>query len=159
MYGSPNDFLNHINKWFNGLIALPLLLGAWGYLEVYSGKISAILVLPDIMNYAILVLIVITTLVFIWLYKKKIGQELGVGTLENKLELYFAFSKTFYVQMFAVSALSVAFLFLNADTAFAGVYAFQLFTLSVFRPSLLSVANKLGLKGQERTRFLTKNSF
>ena len=155
-FATPKDFLEVINKWFNGLIALPLLAVSYGYLEIHSGRIEPILVSSLYLNMAIIVLVMISVILVSLKYRKSIGRINKVDALKVRLVDYFFKSKSYYVSILISSLLTAILLFVTANSFYAGLYAFQLFALSIHKPSMLAVANRLNLKGEERANFLTK---
>ncbi len=158
-FTSPEDFLEKLNQWFNGLIALPLLAIAYGYLEIFSGGLKGLIVLDDRVNYVVISLGLVYAIYVTRSYKHQIRAIKGDESLMIRLTTYFVISKSFFLKIFLISLLSVLGLYITGSVAFAGFYAFLLFLLSIYRPGLLNVANKLGLKGDVRKDFLRKNSF
>lgn len=156
---SPEDFLDKLNQWFNGFIALPLLAVAYGYLEIFSGGLAALVVVADVFTYLVIGLGLAYSIMATRFYKTQIKNINGIETITLRLASYFAISKSFFLKIFVVSLFSVLGLYITGDVAFAGFYAFLLFLLSIYRPGLLNVANKLGLKGEERREFLKKSNF
>lgn len=156
-FSSPEIFLEKLNNWFNGLIALPLLAIGYGYLEIFSGGLTGLFVMDSYIIVAIITLLLGYAVFITRSYKKVISSISANDPLALRIETYFIVSKIFYVKIFVVSMIAVVGLYITGSVAYAGFYAFLLFLLSIFRPSLLTVANKLGLKGEERTAFL-KNS-
>jgi len=158
-FASPEEFLDRLNQWFNGLIALPLLLVAYGYLEIFSGGITAMV---EVSRYVVIFLVTTSlayAILVTRLYKNQIKAIDKALALRLRLVSYYSISKAFFIRIFVVSLISVVGLYVTGSVAFAGFYAFLLFLLSIYRPGLLNVANKLGLKGDERNIFLTKSSF
>jgi len=158
-FTSPEDFLDKLNQWFNGFIALPLLAVTYGYLEIFSGGLEGLIELNDLVNYVFIALALVYAVYITRSYKYKIRAIKGGEPLAIRLTAYFIVSKSFFLKIFIVSMFSVLGLYITGSTAFAGFYAFLLFLLSIYRPGLLNVANKLGLKGDERSNFLKKGSF
>ncbi|MCF6351919.1 MAG: hypothetical protein L3J06_02810 [Cyclobacteriaceae bacterium] len=158
-FTSPEEFLDRLNQWFNSLIALPLLLVAYGYLEIFSGGITAMV---EVSRYVVIFLVTTSlayAILVTRLYKNEIKAIDKALALRLRLVSYYSISKVFFIRIFVVSLISVVGLYVTGSVAFAGFYAFLLFLLSIYRPALLNVANKLALKGEERTNFLKKNSF
>jgi hypothetical protein len=156
-FNTPEEFLDSLNKWFNGLIALPLLAVAYGYLEIFSGGLTGVFII-DIYATGVIIFLLLAYAVFITRsYKILISNISKDDLLAERLLDYFEVSKSFFLKIFVVSIISVSGLYITGSVAFAGFYAFLLFLLSIYRPSLLTVANKLGLKGDEKNAFL-KNS-
>lgn len=156
---TPKTFLEKINLWFNGLIALPLLAAGLGYLEVKSGRIIGLLSNSVYVDATIIVLLLVIVLLQTTTYRKKIGHIPVELDVEERVLVYFSISKNYYIFMFGISMVTVIGLYITANLFFAGLYAFELFMLSLHRPSLVSVADKLNLKGEVRSDFLKENSF
>lgn len=156
-FNSAEIFIEKLNYWFNGLIALPLLAVGYGYLEIYSGGITGLIEAHIYITSAIITLLLIYA-VFVTLgYKKLIKMISREDSLLTRLETYFVLSKQFYAKIFVISMVTVVGLYVSGSIFYAGFYAFLLFLLSIYRPSLLMVATKLGMKGEERKAFI-KNS-
>lgn len=153
-FNTPEAFLEKINKWFNGLIALPLIAIAYGYLEIFSGGLKGLFAVHIYITSAVIVLLLVYSVFSTFGYKKLISSIPKDQSLASKLEIYFNISKQFYVKIFLVSMMAVVGLYLTGSIAYAGFYAFLLFLLSIYRPSLLTVATKLGMKGEERKTFV-----
>lgn len=158
-FTSPENFLDQLNQWFNGFIALPLLAVAYGYLEIFSGGLEGLFVVHNYLSAFIISVCLIYAVIATRAYKIAIRNIATEEPLKERLIIYFVISKLFFIKIFVVSMVSVLGLYLTGSIAFAGFYAFLLFLLSIYRPGLLNVANKLGLKGDERADFLKKNSF
>lgn len=156
-FNSPEAFIEKLNNWFNGLIALPLLAVGYGYLEIYTGGLQGVIDIDIYFTAFIICALLIYGVVVTRNYKNQIKNIKVDDTLLSKLQIYFTVSKSFYTKIFIVSLLTVLGLYITGSTAYAGFYAFLLFLLSIYRPSLLSVATKLGMKGEERKEFV-KNS-
>ena len=156
-FATPKDFLEIINKWFNGLIALPLLAVSYGYLEIHNGQIEPMIASGFYLNISIIVLIIIGVVVFSLKHKQNIRKISSENALRVRLFDFFMISKNYYIIILIFSLVTTILLYATANSSFAGLYAFQLFALSIHKPSMLSVANKLNLKGDERTNFLIKD--
>lgn len=153
-FNTPESFLEGINKWFNGLIAPPLLAVAYGYLEIFSGGIEGMVIVSNYITATVIIILLIYAVYSTLGYKKLLTSISVDGSLKSKLTEFYITSKQFYIKIFVISMLSVVGLYITGSVAYAGFYAFLLFLLSIYRPSLLTVANKLGLKGEERTEFI-----
>lgn len=156
-FSTSESFLEKINQWFNGLIALPLLAVAYGYLEIFSGGLNGLFSVNIYITVAVIILLLGYSVLTTLRYKKLINSISADDSLAFRLEIYFDVSKLFYLKIFVVSMITVVGLYITGSIAYAGFYAFLLFLLSIYRPSLLTVATKLGMKGEERKAFI-KNS-
>jgi hypothetical protein len=147
-------FLIKLNNLFNGLIALPLLIIGFGYLEISSGSRSALMEPSNaIIIGMVLALGVLVT--YVSLQFKKESRNLTVfNDIQEKMAAYFSLARFYYWSVFALSIISAALLFLFAHLAFAVLYAYMLFWMSVFRPTLRSLADLFDLKDEEKVNFL-----
>jgi hypothetical protein len=150
-------FLIKLNNLFNGLIAVPLLLVGFGYLEISNGSWSAVIEPTN----AIIISMVTglgALITYISLQFKKETRKLTVfDTLQEKMAAYYALARFYYWSVFALSIIAATLLFMFAHLAFTVIYAFMLFWMSVFRPTLRSLADLFDLKDEEKTRFLNKD--
>ena len=153
-FNSPESFIEKLNTWFNGLIALPLLAVGYGYLEIFSGGIEGLISVNIYISLVIISLLVIYSVIITIQYKKSIGLIPREDTMFERLSIYFTVSRQFYIKIFIISMIAVMGLYITGSIPFAGFYAFLIFLLSIYRPSLLTVATKLGLKGEERKAFI-----
>ena len=155
--GELNDKLNQL---FNGLIAIPLLLVAYGYLEIYSGGYTGVISLKsNSLLIGIIVVIVLVTAYLMRRYRqqlKLIGQDLK---LEDRAVDYFLISRQYYLYCFLLAIIETALLYIFGDVAFAGAYALNLFVLSVNRPGIGTMANYLSLEGKTRKDFINRVEF
>ncbi|MCB0497405.1 MAG: hypothetical protein KDC79_14785 [Cyclobacteriaceae bacterium] len=158
-FSTPSAFLEKINQWFNGLIALPILAVSYGYLEIHSGRFNGIVMINLYQEFVLIIPILFAAVVYTRRYRKQVGRIFLDKPLNERVKEYFRFSKSYYLIMFLLGMLTTICIFVFGSTSFAGLYAFQLFILSIHRPTLLSVANKLNLKGDIRSDFLKKNIF
>ena len=149
-----HTFLNKLNNLFNGLIAIPLLLVGFGYLEISNGSWSAILE-PSNAIIVSMVLALGGLVTYISLRFKKETRKLTVfDDIQVKMTAYYGLASFYYWSIFALSIIAAALLFLFAHLAFSVVYAFMLFWMSVFRPTLRSLADLFGLQDDEKIKFL-----
>jgi hypothetical protein len=152
-------FLHKLNNLFNGLIAMPLLVVGFGYLEINNGSWSAIMTPTNaIIVGMVLALGVLVT--YISLQFKKESRKLAVyDDIQSKMAAYYSLARFYYWAAFALSIIAAALLFLFAHLAFAVIYAYMLFWMSVFRPTLRSLADLFDLHDAEKLRFLNKEPF
>ena len=154
----PNSqiFINKLNNLFNLLIAIPLLLVGYGYLEISSGSWTALMV-PT--NAIIIGMSVVLALLVVYLslrFKSESRKLTVFDELDRKMESYYSLATFYYCSVFAMAMMSAILLYLFAHVAFAVVYAFILFWVSVFRPTIRSIADLFALKDEERRKFLNK---
>ena len=149
-------FINKLNNLFNGLIALPLLVVGFGYLEISNGTWTAIIE-PTNAIIISMVLAIGGLATFVSLKFKKETRKLTVfDDIQVKMVAYYGLASFYYWSMFILSVIASALLFVFAHLSFSVVYAFILFWMSVFRPTLRSLADIFGLKDEEKMKFLNK---
>jgi hypothetical protein len=159
-FNTPGELNDKLNQLFNGLIALPLLLVAYGYLEIYSGGYTGVVSLES--NSVLIGAVVVLVLVTAYLMRqfrqqlKRINQDL---TLEDRAMEYFLISRQYYLYCFVLAIIETALLYVFGEIAFAGTYAFNLFVLSVNRPGIGTMANYLSLGGKTRKDFINRVEF
>ena len=158
-YKSSQEFLRRLSNLFNGLIAFPLLVVGFGYLEISNNSWKALMESTPAMIISMVAgLVIITT--YISLRFKKESRKLTVFlTIQDKMDAYFSLASFYYWSAFGLAIIASAMLFLLADVAFAVVYAYILFWMSIFRPTLRSIADLFDLKDEERRAFMNKEPF
>lgn len=158
-YKSSQEFIRRLSNLFNGLIAFPLLVVGFGYLEISSGSWTALMEsTPSLIISMVAGLVIITT--YISLRFKKESRKLTVFlTIQDKMDAYFSLASFYYWSAFGMAIISSTMLFLLAEVAFAVAYAYILFWMSIFRPTLKSVADLFDLKDEERRVFMNKEPF
>ena len=155
-FSSSQVFINRLNNLFNGLIALPLLLVGFGYLEISNGDWAGVMQTDN----AILISTIIgmaALVSYLSLRFKKESRNLTVfDEIQVKMEAYFRLASFYYWSVFALSISATALLFFFAHVAYAVLYAFILFWMSVFRPTVRSLTDLFALEGEEKRKFLNK---
>lgn len=149
-------FLYKLNNLFNGLLAIPLLLIGFGYLEISNGLWSAVMEPTNaIVVSMVLVLGVLVTYISLQ-FKKETRKLTILDDVQSKMVAYFGLARFYYWSVFALSIIAAALLFLFAHLAFSVIYAYMLFWMSVFRPTLRSLADLFDLQDEEKYKFLNK---
>ncbi len=149
-------FVNKLNNLFNMLIAIPLLLVGFGYLEISSGSWTALMEPTNgiVIGLGAGIAIMISYLSF--RFKNESRNLVIFENLKLKMNSYYRLATFYYWSAFALACMSTALLYLFAHPAFAIVYAFILFWLSVFRPTIKSLADIFALEDEEKRKFLNK---
>ncbi len=158
-YKSSQDFLRRLNNLFNGLIAFPLLLVGFGYLEISSGSWTALMESSNALIGSMMVGLVVIFTYLSTRFKRESRKLVVFLTIQEKMDAYFALASFYYWSAFGISIITTAMLFLLAHVGFAVVYAYVLFWMSLFRPTLRSLADLFDLKDEERKAFLNKEPF
>jgi len=163
LFKNSGQFIDKLNNWFHLFIAIPLAAVAYTYLEINSGSYTALF------EDAPLILFIITLIFCISLgvwsfrgYKKSLLQlknDKGLFLVSEKVSEYFQVAFIFYVKFFIAMIFATLGLLISGDIKYAGLFIVIIFILSVNRPSLLDVANKLGLKKGRKTAFIDKEDF
>lgn len=159
-FHSSGEFIDKLNKLFNAFIALPLLLVGFGYLEIYSGSYAGLTTFSSPYLTGIVILALVGSMLGLSRnFKVNVNRISSDQSIKERVEVYFIAAKQFYVRVFGLSALATLLLYIFGETVYAVAYAFILFVLSVYRPSLATIASQLGLKGQDRKDFLEKKNY
>ena len=152
-------FVGKLNNLFNGLIALPLLIVGFGYLEISTGSWSALMEATNALIVGMLVALA-GLVTYISIQFKKESRKLGVfDNIQAKMSAYYSLAAFYYWSVFALAIIAAALLFLFAHVSFAVLYAYMLFWMSVFRPTLRSLADLFDLEEEEKKKFLSKEPF
>ena len=155
-FSSSQSLVNKLNNLFNGLIAIPLLLVGFGYLEITNRDWEGVMQ-PD--NTILISTIVgISVLVsYLSIRFKKESRNLTVfDDLQVKMEAYYRLASFYYWSVFALSISTTALLYFFAHVAYAVVYAFILFWMSIFRPTIRSIGDLFALEDEEKRKFMNK---
>ena len=158
-YKNSQEFLKRLSNLFNGLLAFPLLLVGFGYLEITSGSWAAIM---ESSNSLVVSMSAGLGVIATWLslrFKRESRKLAMLETIHDKMDAYFMLASFYYWSAFGLSIISAVMLFLVAHLAFAVVYAYILFWMSLARPSLRSLADLFGLKDEEKRAFMNKEDF
>lgn len=155
-FSSSQTFINKLNNLFNGLIALPLLLVGFGYLEISNGGWEGVMQVDNV--------ILISTIIgmgalvsYLSLRFKKESRNLTVfDDIQVKMEAYYRLASFYYWSVFALSISTTALLFFFAHVAYAVLYGFILFWMSVFRPTVRGLTDLFALEDEEKRKFLNK---
>lgn len=155
-------YFTRLNNTFHAVIAGPLILFIYVYLQIDTGRITPLL--PG--NNTIIIAGGLTFLYLAFLfgvfknYRKSLKDlSRRSGSLEERLDQYSKESTRFYLFVTAPSLLIMLAMILTAQIGFSLAYFLQLFVLSVFRPSVHNIVKGLGLKDEERQIVLKKKEF
>lgn len=162
MAGTGNQMTNYLNKLnniFHGIIAVPLIVFAFLFLELDSGGFKPIF--GGRYYYIESGILFLLSLVFIgWLFswfKKQVTiVAASEENLEVRLERYKEISIRFYLLMTGPGALAIILMFLTGEVSFSLIYILELFLLSLKRPSVQNISNNLNLKAEEREIVMKK---
>ena len=155
-FTNSGEFIEKLNTNFNALIALPLLLIGVGYLQVEHRDWPALLAADKALRGSVVVGLALLVTLISLRFKREARKLAAFNDLSWQMSTYYQLAMFYYKTMFALSMLMAVLLFLWAATELALVYVYLLFWLSVFRPSLRSVADVFGLEGETRRQFINK---
>ena len=155
-FSNSQALINKLNNLFNGLIALPLLLVGFGYLEISNRSLEGVMPVDN----AILISTIIgmgALVTYLSLRFKKESRNLTVfDDIQVKMEAYYRLASFYYWSVFAISISATALLFFFAHVAYAVLYGFILFWMSVFRPTIRGISDLFALKDEEKRKFMNK---
>ena len=158
-YKDSGEFLRKLGNLFNGLLAFPLLLVGFGYLEISNGSWNSVIESSDAMVISMVAGLVIITTYLSLKFRKESRKLTGLISVHEKMDAYYMLASFYYWSSFGLSIIAAAMLFLLGHLAFAVVYAYILFWMSIFRPTLRGLSDLFGLEGEERRAFLEKEPF
>ena len=152
-------YFTKLNNAFHGIIAIPLLVFVYLYLEFDSGNLSPItgkgdyLVLTVLFNAASIVYFV---RIFIGFRKAVNAFTDEADLLAVRLQRYSNRSIQFYLAMSIPGVAAIILMILTGELGLSFVYVAGLFLLSVKRPSVHVICKDLHLTGEERQMVLKK---
>ena len=154
-------YFTSFNNVFHGIIAGPLLIFVYLFLQLDSGKM-----LPPLKgsNYFTLSMMAFAVdFIYIgWVFykfRKDRRSLIGKYDLKQRLEAYRSVSYQFYFLMTLSGVLAIFAIYLTGEMSFSFIYLLQLFLLSIFRPSVHNICKYLDLKDEERDFVLKKKEF
>lgn len=146
---------------FHGIIAGPLLVFVFLYLQLDNGRMNPPLAGNDytlLSGFAFILNLGYITWVFIR-FRKERKDLVEKYNLKARLEAYRSVSTRFYVFMTLSGVLAIVAILLTGELTFSFIYMLQLFLLSIFRPSVHNICKYLNLQGEERKFVLKKKEF
>lgn len=154
-------YFDRFNNLFHGIIAGPLLVFVFLFLQIDKELMSAPFAGYDFKIFSALAF-VSSVAYYLWVFptiKRERKKLVGKYDLEKRLTLYRSISVKFYLLMTASGIFSILTVFLTGDLSFGFIYMVQLFLLSIYRPSVHNICKYLDLKGEEREIVLKKKEF
>ncbi|MDH5602434.1 MAG: hypothetical protein OEY51_00750 [Cyclobacteriaceae bacterium] len=159
---SPDDFFRKSNLIFHWILAVPLLIFIFLYLEKRDEQWIPLLKDPltvTILSYFLFP----TSIAFLFIgfkaFRDRIQPFKTMSLLQDKMLVFY---KAFVVQqlLFGLSSfLSLIGLYLTGNNGFAIFYIIVLFLSSIFRPSASRVCKDLKLKKEDREIVYKKKAF
>lgn len=154
---SVKPFFDKINLIFHSILALPLVVFGWLFLEAKNGRFSVVEttgmdMLNFIMPFLTFIIIGFSFLVF-KKQLKKINNELP---LSEKLDNYLKCVLIKFAGLEFALILSVLGYYLSFTNTFVAMFTIVLVFFSLSKPTPYRIANNLQLKGEERDIVISK---
>ena len=154
-----DEYYIRLNLVFHAILAAPLLLFIYIYLETENGTMEP--PISEAKNLGFLQLsITLVTAVFVFLafswYRTRINQVSPKDVLVEKLERYSKIGLVQYILFGLASFVTVLGLYLTGKGWYTGLYVIVLMLMSINRPTLKKISDDLQLKGEERQIVLHK---
>lgn len=160
-FKTPEDFHQKLSLLFHGLIALPLAVFVYLFLEIKHNNLPGIIdgSLAKAVNFTFNILAVALTVFAYYRFKKSLQRIRVDRPMKKKLEIYFSYAVSFFVLVTISSVLFVAGLYLTTSAVFIVGYVVLLFLLSLSRPTHQKYVRNLPLKEEERNAIIYKQPF
>jgi len=145
------NYLQKLNNYFHGIIALPLLAFSFLYLEFDSGKLSP--PFGERTYYFESGILFIVSIVWVLYLFRKVKQSIAAIDGHNLSEKLHAYSKVlirFYLLVTFPGAIAVLLMYLTGELSFSLIYLLELFLLSIKRPHIAGITKDLRLEGEEK---------
>lgn len=154
-------YFNRLNNTFHGVIAGPLLVFVYMYLQLDKGGFEAPYAGKDYVFLSLTSFVLYVAYTY-WLFKNyKLAKFKLVdkGSLSERLEAFRLLTIRLYIMMTLPALYVVVAMILTGEMSFGLIYFVQLFVMSVYRPSVHNICKGLNLKGEEREFVLKKKEF
>jgi len=148
-------YMNRLNLYFNLIIAIPLLVFGYVYLELEAGRIYAILDPEQIImsNYLLPFLIIIIGGVGVIIPKSKVKEIKSELDLESKLNAFEKIQLIRYGMYEAGGLISIIGLYFTVEKLYAVLYVGTIILFSLSRPTQRYIIKSLNLVGEEKDLF------
>ncbi|UII23667.1 hypothetical protein [Fulvivirga ligni] len=160
-FKSPEEFHNKTGFIFHGMLALPLAVFAYLFLEIKNNHMNPVLQ-DGTITMAILIAVPILSAIIFWVGFKRFrraSKDIKGVPLAEKLSLYYDCTIKFYMSLGLASVLLVTGLYLTTSAVFILGYVFLLFFMSLHRPTPQKYVKDIPLTEQERQVILNKGRF
>ncbi len=158
-HANMTNYLQRLNNYFHGIIAIPLLAFSVLYLEFDNGQLHP--PFGDRTYYLESGILFFISIIWILYLFRKIKQSIGDIDGTNLLEKLQAYSKIlirFYLLVTLPGALAVLLMYFTGELSFSLIYLIELFLLSVKRPHVLGIVKDLKLEGEDKDIVLHKKA-
>ncbi|ELR69594.1 hypothetical protein C900_04819 [Fulvivirga imtechensis AK7] len=161
-FKTSEDFHNKLGFIFHAMLALPLAVFVYLFLEIRHRALEPVLThggLVDILRYLLpVVAAMIVAGAYYW-FKKQLLVVNSQHFLQERLSLYFKNSILFYVFIELASVILVGGLYLTTSAIFIVGYVLLLFLMSLNRPTPQKYVSDIRLSKAERDIILHKGNF
>ncbi len=158
-FNSAGEFYNKLNLFFHLLIAGPLLVFVFLYLESNAGDGRELLVqgeMATVLRYSLPMIIILSAAMSFVMFKRSLQVARNEVGLQNKLSHYFRYSFVKYGMIEFSSIAAVLGLYLTDELIYTVLYVALLMLLSVSRPTVYRICRELKLDGKEKDIVLHK---
>ncbi|MTI22757.1 hypothetical protein E1176_17125 [Fulvivirga sp. RKSG066] len=161
-FKSPEDFHNKLGFIFHAMLAVPLAVFIYLFLEIKNRAFSPALDtgIDDKVIIILLVAISVADLAIgYYLHKRNLKNARTIDDFQKKLKAYFTSSLVFWSFIEGGSILMIVGLYLTTSSVFIVGYMFLLLVLSLNRPTPQKYVGDLQLNGEEREIIIHKKPF
>lgn len=156
-----DEYFIKLNLVFHAILAAPLLLFIYIYLETENGTMQPPVSSAKSLGFLQLAITLVTAifvfLAFSW-YRTRINQVQLKERLTQKLGQYLKIGVVQYLLFGVASFAAVTGLYLTGKGWYTGLYVIVLMLMSINRPTLKKISDDLRLKGEERQIVLHKKA-
>ncbi|MDH5476631.1 MAG: hypothetical protein OEX22_13115 [Cyclobacteriaceae bacterium] len=154
---SIKSFFDKINLFFHGILAVPLTVFGWLFLEAKDGRYSTVEVdNMDVFNFLGPIVIFGIVGISFSLFKKKLRKIDNHLPLQEKLENYLKCSWIKFIGLELALILSVLGYYLTFTNTFVAMFMIVLVFFSLSKPTPYRVVESLQLKDDEKDSVVNK---
>ena len=154
---SVKSFFEKINLIFHGILAIPLAIFGWLYLEAQNGsQLTVEDVNMDVLNFIMPFFILGTIGASIFLFRNRLKLIDSKLLLPEKLDKYLLSSLIKFAGLELALILSVVGYYLSYSNTFVAMFVIVLVFFSLSKPTTYRVADALRLEGEERDLVINK---
>lgn len=155
---SVKPFLDKINLIFNAILALPLVVFAWLYLEAKSGHVFTDFnpTVLNTLNFIIPILVLSIIGVTFRTFKRKVNAIAKDIPLSEKLDHYFTFEMYKYAGLESALIISTVGYYSTYSNTMVVMFVIVLVFFSLHKPMGSRIANNLGLGKEEKELLIRK---
>ncbi len=148
-----SSIYNRINLIFHAILAPPLIVFVWLYLESNAGGISSIIddqSTINILSFIFPILIIGIVVGAFFFFKSSLGTINLDAELIDKVKVYFEKSILLYAMLEVGLILSVLGYYITQEGVFIAVFITVLIFFSLYKPTLQRISKHLNITGEDR---------